>query len=83
MSPPHTPAGQPPIDDVLVAPTVVGKQLYDLVAEEQGIQQALYALQAALDGAIKRGEYQKVLARWGEAGEAVTSSDVNPPGITY
>jgi ESCRT-I complex subunit TSG101 len=27
---------------------VVGKQLYDLVAEEQGIQQALYALQAAL-----------------------------------
>lgn len=45
---PDTPAGQPPIDDVLVAPTVVGKQLYDLVAEEQGIQQALYALQAAL-----------------------------------
>lgn len=40
--------GLPPIDDVLVAPTVVGKQLYDLVAEEQGIQQALYALQAAL-----------------------------------
>ncbi|OQE11299.1 hypothetical protein PENFLA_c073G06459 [Penicillium flavigenum] len=44
----NTPSGLPPIDDVLVAPTVVGKQLYDLVAEEQGIQQALYALQAAL-----------------------------------
>lgn len=43
-----TPSGLPPIDDILVAPTVVGKQLYDLVAEEQGIQQALYALQAAL-----------------------------------
>ncbi|KAJ5818056.1 hypothetical protein N7474_003647 [Penicillium riverlandense] len=42
------PTGLPPIDEVLVAPTVVGKQLYDLVAEEQGIQQALYALQAAL-----------------------------------
>lgn len=41
-------SGPPPIDDVLVAPTVVGKQLYDLVADEQGIQQALYALQAAL-----------------------------------
>lgn len=26
----------------------MGKQLYDLVAEERGIQQALYALQAAL-----------------------------------
>lgn len=42
------PSGLPPIDEVLVAPTVVGKQLYDLLAEEQGIQQALYALQAAL-----------------------------------
>ncbi|KAL4737735.1 UEV domain-containing protein [Aspergillus similis] len=41
-------SGLPPIDDILVAPTVVGKQLYDLVAEERGIQQALYALQAAL-----------------------------------
>ncbi|KAL4784767.1 UEV domain-containing protein [Aspergillus varians] len=40
--------GLPPIDDILVAPTVVGKQLYDLVAEERGIQQAIYALQAAL-----------------------------------
>lgn len=40
--------GLPAIDDVLVAPTVVGKQLYDLVADEQGIQHALYALQAAL-----------------------------------
>ncbi|KAJ5220395.1 hypothetical protein N7468_009599 [Penicillium chermesinum] len=42
------PTGLPPIDDVLVAPTVVGKQLYDLVAEEEGLQHALYALQAAL-----------------------------------
>ncbi|KAK4861830.1 hypothetical protein LT330_003865 [Penicillium expansum] len=47
-NPGDTPSGLPPIDDVLVATTVVGKQLYDLVAEEQGIQQALYALQAAL-----------------------------------
>jgi polar amino acid transport system substrate-binding protein len=43
----------------------------------------VYALQAALDGAIERGEYQQVLARWGEQGEAVTQSLVNPPGITY
>ncbi|KAJ5884763.1 hypothetical protein N7495_009273 [Penicillium taxi] len=41
-------SGLPPIDEVLVAPTVVGKQLYDLVAEEQGLQHALYALQSAL-----------------------------------
>ena len=40
--------GPPPIDEVLVAPTVVGKQLYDLVAEESGIEQAIYALQSAL-----------------------------------
>jgi len=41
-------SGLPPIDEVLVAPTVVGKQLYDLVADERGIQRAIYALQAAL-----------------------------------
>lgn len=41
------------------------------------------ALQAALNGAIARGEYQKVLARWGEQGEEVTQLTVNPPGITY
>ncbi|GLI80705.1 suppressor protein stp22 of temperature-sensitive alpha-factor receptor and arginine permease [Penicillium ochrochloron] len=40
--------GLPAIDEVLVAPTVVGKQLYDLVADEQGLQHALYALQSAL-----------------------------------
>lgn len=41
------------------------------------------ALQAALDGAIARGEYQQVLARWGEKGEEVAASEINPPGITY
>jgi ESCRT-I complex subunit TSG101 len=41
-------AGLPAIDEVLVAPTVVGKQIYDLVAEERGIQRAIYALQSAL-----------------------------------
>lgn len=40
--------GLPAIDDVLVAPTVVGKQLYDLVADERGIQRAIYALQTGL-----------------------------------
>jgi len=43
----------------------------------------VYALQAALDGAVKRGEYQQVLDRWGEKGEEVATSEVNPPGITY
>ncbi len=43
----------------------------------------VYALQAALNGAIARGEYQQVLARWGEQGEVVRQSEVNPPGITY
>ncbi|KAG5293948.1 ESCRT-I component [Histoplasma capsulatum G186AR] len=44
----QTTTGLPAIDDVLVAPTVVGKQIYDLVAEERGIQRAIYALQAGL-----------------------------------
>lgn len=43
----------------------------------------VYALQAVLDAAIVQGEYQQVLARWGEQGEGVAASEVNPPGISY
>jgi polar amino acid transport system substrate-binding protein len=43
----------------------------------------VYALQAALDAAIVQSEYQQVLARWGEQGEGVAASEVNPPGISY
>ncbi|CAI2028224.1 Sulfate starvation-induced protein 7 [Serratia fonticola] len=43
----------------------------------------VHALQAALDGTIAQGEYQQVLARWGEQGEGVAVSEVNPPGISY
>ncbi len=41
------------------------------------------ALQAAINGAIARGEYQQVLARWGEQGERVETSQVNPPGVNW
>ena len=41
------------------------------------------ALQAAIDGAIRGGQYQQVLARWGEQDEAIAHSTVNPPGIQY
>jgi polar amino acid transport system substrate-binding protein len=41
------------------------------------------ALQTALDGVIKGGEYKKVLKRWGEQDEAIPRSMVNPPGIVY
>ena len=43
----------------------------------------VYALQAGLDAAIAQGSYQQVLARWGEQGEGVAESEVNPPGISY
>jgi ESCRT-I complex subunit TSG101 len=39
----------PNVDDVLVAPTVVGGQLYTLAAEERGIQETLFVLGRALD----------------------------------
>lgn len=42
------PPGLPAIDEVLVPPTVVGKQIYDLVADERGIERAMYALQTGL-----------------------------------
>lgn len=41
------------------------------------------ALQAAINGAIARGEYQQVLARWGEQGEGVETSQVNPSGVKW
>ncbi|WP_242388078.1 transporter substrate-binding domain-containing protein [Kosakonia cowanii] len=41
------------------------------------------ALQAAINGTIARGEYQQVLARWGEQGEGVETSQVNPPGVNW
>jgi len=41
---------QPPaVDDVLVAPTVVGEQLYGLVADERSISDAMFLLSRALD----------------------------------
>ncbi|PJZ03060.1 ABC transporter substrate-binding protein [Pantoea rodasii] len=41
------------------------------------------ALQQAINGAIASGQYQQVLARWGEQEEGVEASQVNPPGIVY
>lgn len=59
-----------------------GRKAYVATTTKKG-NGLVVALQAALNGAIARGEYQKVLARWGEQGEEVTQSTVNPPGITY
>ncbi|KAF1833396.1 UEV-domain-containing protein [Decorospora gaudefroyi] len=39
----------PDVDDVLVAPTIVGGQLYTLAAEEKGIADALFVLGRALN----------------------------------
>lgn len=65
--------------------SVVGlgpKKAYVATTTKKG-NQLVYALQAALNGGIERGEVQRILARWGEDGEGVAQSDVNPPGITY
>jgi polar amino acid transport system substrate-binding protein len=39
------------------------------------------ALQAALNELIQSGDYAKILARWNLSNEAVTSSEINPPGL--
>ncbi|KAI9802664.1 MAG: hypothetical protein M1825_002686 [Sarcosagium campestre] len=39
----------PGVDDVLVAPNLVGKQLYDVVAEERAVSDAIFVLAKALD----------------------------------
>ncbi len=38
-------------------------------------------VQTALNGAIKRGDYDKVLARWGEGVERISTSEINPAGL--
>lgn len=43
----------------------------------------VFALQEAINGAIRGGQYQQVLTRWGEQDEVVEASVVNPPGIAY
>jgi ESCRT-I complex subunit TSG101 len=54
----------PDVDDVLVAPTVVGQQLYTLAAEERGIADALFLLGRALDkGRISADVFVKVCLR--------------------
>ncbi|CAK4032273.1 related to tumor susceptibility gene 101 [Lecanosticta acicola] len=40
---------QPPIDDVLIAPTMVANQLWMLCAEEAACREAMYVLQKAVD----------------------------------
>lgn len=52
---------KPKVDEVLVAPTVVGEQLYGLVADERAIADTMFALTKALDkGRIAADVYVKV-----------------------
>jgi ESCRT-I complex subunit TSG101 len=54
----------PDVDDVLVAPTFVGGQLYTLAAEERGIADALFVLGRALDkGRVGADVFVKVSLR--------------------
>lgn len=39
------------------------------------------AVQASINSAIANGSYQKVLNRWGEGEEAISHSEINPPGL--
>ena len=51
----------PGVDEVLVAPTMVGEQLYQLVAEEKGLQEARAALGRGLDrGRVSAGVFVRV-----------------------
>lgn len=55
----------PDVDDVLVAPTIVGGQLYTLAAEERGIADALFVLGRALDrGRVGADVFVKVCTRY-------------------
>ena len=51
---------KPKVDEMLTAPTVVGKQLYDVVCEERAIEAGIRALQ---DGLIRSRVGSDVWAR--------------------
>ncbi len=38
---------------------------------------------ALVAGLIQNGKYREALKRWGQSSEAVSASEVNPPGIIY
>lgn len=70
----------PSIDDVLVAPTVVARQLYELVADETGLEECRGVVGRALDrGRIGGDVWAKVsfvllkwwnmMAGWGRWGQ--------------
>ena len=51
----------PNIDEILVAPTVVGNQLYDLVSEERSLGDALFVLGRAVErGRISPAVFAKM-----------------------
>ncbi|KAK3672442.1 Suppressor protein stp22 of temperature-sensitive alpha-factor receptor and arginine permease [Recurvomyces mirabilis] len=53
---------QPPIDDVLVANSLVAQQLWRVCAEEAGCREAMYVLQKALDrGRISGQDFVKAM----------------------
>ncbi|KAK1773805.1 UEV domain-containing protein [Copromyces sp. CBS 386.78] len=53
---------EPDIDELLVAPTVVGNQLYELVAEERALADAIFVLGRAVErGRIAPGVHAKMV----------------------
>lgn len=57
---------EPPIDDVLVAPTVVGTQLWNAVAEVEGCREAMDVLQRAMDrGRVGGGDFARQMRALG------------------
>ena len=52
---------EPDIDELLVAPTVVGNQLYELVAEERALADAIFMLGRVVErGRIAPGTFAKM-----------------------
>ncbi|HEM7577899.1 TPA: ABC transporter substrate-binding protein, partial [Serratia marcescens] len=39
------------------------------------------AVNEALNGTIRGGQYDRVLNRWGESVERLAQSEINPPGL--
>ena len=52
-----------------------------VILEGLGQTLLLTLLATALNGAIRSGDYAKVLNRWGEGVESIPQSEINPAGL--
>ena len=61
--------------------TVLAQDIRPTIANLNRTIAAAQQSAEALNGAIRGGQYDQVLNRWGESVERLAQSEINPPGL--